>query len=134
MAYRSQMSLRHRARARPIDIEAARGGPAPPLKGVLFSAKVWTFPFIASLFQIFTEYVRPQEKYAVIQGLPLGEVSFALLFLAALFGGRGVGTGGSAGKLILPFLVWALGASLLASNPSASLLSLIHISEPTRPY
>lgn len=120
MAYRSQTSVRYRARARPVDT-AGPAVPAAPLKRVLFSAKVWTFPFIVSLFQVFVEYVRPQERYDVLQSLRLGEISFVLLFLAALFGGRGVRTGGSAGKLILPFLIWAFGASLLASDASASL-------------
>ncbi|MEQ1855825.1 MAG: O-antigen ligase family protein [Longimicrobiales bacterium] len=91
------------------------------LTRVLFSGKVWTFPLFASLFQIFVEYVRPQERYEVLQGLLLGEVSFALLILAALFGGKGLSSGGSAGKWVLPLLLWALVASVLSGNPSASL-------------
>ncbi|MEX2048892.1 MAG: O-antigen ligase family protein [Gemmatimonadota bacterium] len=115
------MTLRHHSRARSTKVEAGHAVPAAPLTRVLLSRRVWTFPFIASVIQVFVEYVRPQEKYDLLQGLPLGEASFALLILAVLTSGRELGISGSAGRWILPFLVWAFGASLLASNPSASL-------------
>lgn len=82
-----------------------------------------TIPLVASLFYIFVEYARPQEKYAIVGGMPLGQVSLAILILSVILFTKGPSWGGTPGKFLLAFLVWALPCALLAGNPDRAMES-----------
>ena len=72
--------------------------------------------FCASVFHIFIEYMRPQEKYEIFSGLPLGQVSIGLLVVGSLVSGTGVSFRSPVMRWTAVFLIWSLVTALLSSS------------------
>lgn len=80
-----------------------------------------TLPFVLALVYVFVEYVRPQEKYELVYGMPLGVGSLVAFILAVLLSGQGLSMGGPVGKWVLALLAWALPCALLSPDPAVAM-------------
>ena len=69
---------------------------------------------------LFFEYVRPQSIYAVLDGLPFGQITLLLAMFAFVNEGHKVLWANSETKLIIAFLIVVFASSIFAYSPAAS--------------
>ncbi len=77
-------------------------------------------PFYACLFYFFIEYFRPQEKYSIFKGIPLGKISAILFLLTFILEGRKLRVKNRLNILILIYFLWAICCSITGINFSNS--------------
>jgi O-antigen ligase len=85
---------------------------------VVGGGRTWTLAFFASVLYVIVNYVRPQERYDWLQGVPLGQFTVGLMLMGALISRTGVALGGPVGAWTLVFMGWALVGVLFSNSPA----------------
>jgi O-antigen ligase len=86
-----------------------------------------TLSFLAAIVYVIVEYLRPQERYGVVSGIPFGQVAGILLILACWVEQRRFPLASGTCIWIIALLLWLLVASLLGPYPSHSFVAWIDV-------
>jgi probable O-glycosylation ligase (exosortase A-associated) len=76
--------------------------------------------YLASLFYLFIEYARPQEKYDVVRDLPLGKAAAFVFLVVFILEGKGLKFSNRLNGLIVAFTIWLLITTVTGVNPGHS--------------
>ena len=79
------------------------------------------FAFWAMCMWLVLEYVRPQQRFALLEAVPVGQIALGAALLGHLVSGRGFAVKGVGSWLLLLFTAVIVLSSFTADNPSVAI-------------